>query len=252
MSRVVLVALMLGCLVAAPPGLHAQSQSDQSQDPSQSKPAPAAPKPGNTAPKAGGQSNPFPTETNTVPVLPSATSPGTPVPDENIPAYSNVPLPSDIADPVRSPDDPVASAAASSGSSSSDSSSGLDELLKPPPDTGKHKSQADAGPPEGPKVDENVGSYYLESHDWKGALSRFESALVLDPENPDVYWGLAEAQRHMGDYANAKANYVKVMEYDPDSKHAKDAKRILKQPEIANAPAVSSNAAAPAAQSQQQ
>ena len=251
MSRAALVALTLGCFVAASPGVHAQS--DASQGSSQNKPAPAAPKPGNTEPKPGNGSNPFPTDTNTVPVLPSANSSGTPARNEDVPAYNSVPLPGDIADPVRSPDDPDANSAASSssGSSSSDSASGLDELVKPPPDTGKQKGrQADAGPPEGPKVDESVGSYYLESHDWKGALSRFESALVLDPENPDVYWGLAEAQRHLGDYASAKANYLKVMEYDPDSKHSKDAKKILKEPEMANAPAVSSNAATPATQPQ--
>lgn len=89
-----------------------------------------------------------------------------------------------------------------------------------------------------------MGSYYLESKNWKGALSRFESAMVLDPENPEVYWGLAEAQRHLGDLASAKANYLKVMEYDPDSRHGKDAKKILKEPEIANARAVSANSPA--------
>jgi len=67
---------------------------------------------------------------------------------------------------------------------------------------------------------------------------------VLDPENPDVYWGLAESQRHTGDYASAKANYLKVTEYDPDSKHGKEAKKILKDPEVANAKAVSANAPA--------
>ena len=46
---------------------------------------------------------------------------------------------------------------------------------------------------------------------------------------------------HLGDFANAKANYQKVMEYDPDSKHGKEAKRLLKDPQLANAPAVSAN-----------
>jgi len=32
--------------------------------------------------------------------------------------------------------------------------------------------------------DINVGGYYLQTKNWKAALSRFESALVLDPENP--------------------------------------------------------------------
>ena len=39
----------------------------------------------------------------------------------------------------------------------------------------------------------------------------------------------------MGDYAKARANYEKVIEYDPDSKHAKEAKKALKDPEFANA-----------------
>jgi len=64
---------------------------------------------------------------------------------------------------------------------------------------------------------------------------------VTDPENPEVYWGIAEAQRELKDYANAKANYQKVMDYDPDSKHGKEAKKLLKEPELANAPAVSKN-----------
>ncbi len=64
---------------------------------------------------------------------------------------------------------------------------------------------------------------------------------MLDPENPDVYWGLAEAQRQLGDFSNAKANYQKVMEYDPDSRHSKEARKYLKMPEIANAPASSAN-----------
>ena len=110
-----------------------------------------------------------------------------------------------------------------------------------PEKPGKHKRRPKwRRSEESAKQDESVGAYYLDQKNWRAALSRFESALVLDPENPDVFWGLAEAQRQLGDYANAKANYMKVMEYDPDSKHSKDAKKYPKQPEIANAPAVSS------------
>ena len=65
--------------------------------------------------------------------------------------------------------------------------------------------------------------------------------MVLAPENPEVYWGLAESQQHMGDFANARANYEKVIEYDPDSKHAKEAKKALKEPEFANANAPASD-----------
>ena len=31
------------------------------------------------------------------------------------------------------------------------------------------------------------------------------------------------AERHLGDFADARANYLKVREYDPGSRHAKDA-----------------------------
>lgn len=205
--------------------------------------------PKNSAPKPPQDANPFPEDTTSVPVMPNADSPAAPplpMPSDT----GNVTLPNAENDPVHSPDDTELGAASSSGSSSS--SAGLDQLLKPPPDTGKHgKEDADV-PVEhqaGAKEDESVGSYYLDQKNWKGALSRFESALVLDPENPDVYWGLAEAERHMGNYAEAKAHYQKLVEYDPDSRHGKDAKKILKQPELVNAPAVSSNA--PASRQQQ-
>jgi tetratricopeptide (TPR) repeat protein len=89
------------------------------------------------------------------------------------------------------------------------------------------------------KEDEDVGEFELGRKNWRAALSRYQSAVITDTENPDVYWGLAEAQRQLGDYANAKVNYEKVMEYDPDSKHGKEAKKWLKEPALAKAPAVS-------------
>ena len=242
MRRVFSIALVVACCWTASIRLQAQTPANnQAPGSSQDKQAPpAAPKP------AGPSSNPFPEDTNSVPVIPTGNSSAVPAPGSDGADYGNVPLPSDANDPVRSPDDPAASASSGPDSGSSSSSAGLDDVLKPPPDTRKDKGQgADAAPKEGPKEDENVGSYYLQSKNWKGALSRFESAMVLDPENPDVYWGLAEAQRHLGNIAGAKANYLKVMEYDPDSKHSKEAKRILKDPEMANAHSVSSNGAEP-------
>lgn len=245
MNRSWTMALLLGCFAFMYANAGAQSSTDESQSSSQSQPAQKPQKPNTNPPKSAPEANPFPTDTTSVPVMPSRNSPGTPAPETNSPAYGDVALPNHDADPVRSPDDATPAPTSGSESTSSDSAAGLDELLKPPAETTKGHRPADAPPAEGPQVDENVGSYYLESHDWKGALSRFESALVLDPENPDVYWGLAEAQRHLGDFAKAKANYLKVIEYDPDSKHSKDAKKILKQPEIANARAAA-NLAAPA------
>ncbi len=141
---------------------------------------------------------------------------------------------------MRSPED-AAAAAESSDSSSSSSLAGTGDLAPPDDDTahpGKRKRKDEQVVPEHHETaaeDENVGSYYLSNHDWKGALSRFQSALVLDPDNPDVYWGLAESERHLGDLTNARANYMKVMEYDPGCRHAKEAGKALQDPEIANA-----------------
>jgi tetratricopeptide (TPR) repeat protein len=246
MRQVFQIALILACCWLASPRLQAQTPQngqtpDSSPNASQDKQAAPAPKPAANAPKPA-TSNPFPEDTNSVPVIPTSNSPAAPAPSAD---SGNIPLPGDASDPVRSPEDPAAVAPGGSDSGSSDSNADLDQILKPPPDTRKEKGQeANAVPKEGPKEDENVGTYYLQSKDWKGALSRFESAMVLDPENPDVYWGLAEAERHLGKYAEAKANYLKVMEYDPDSRHSKDAKKILKDPEMANARAVSANSPA--------
>lgn len=143
-------------------------------------------------------------------------------------------------DPVRSPEN-VAPGGSDSTQGFSSSQSGLSNLTTPPPDEPQGKggkgddSTLDGFPRETPKEDLNVGNYYLDNHDWRGALSRFQSALVLAPDNPDVYWGLAECERHLGQFAAARANYLKVMEYDPGSHHAKDARKALRDPEIANA-----------------
>lgn len=232
------MAAVVACGWCAAQGLWAQ----QAPAGSGTQTAPAAQKPTQEA-------NPFPEETNTVPVLPSMGTPETSAAADDAIDYGKMALADADTDPVRSPDE---GAPAESSGETSSSSAGLDNLLKAPDEpekTGRHgRKSGDAEEPvhhEGPAEDESVGSYYLDRKNWKAALSRFESALVLDPENPDVYWGLGEAERHMGNFAAAKAHYQKLIDYDPDSKHGKEAKKLLKEPELANAPAVAEGAAAP-------
>jgi tetratricopeptide (TPR) repeat protein len=227
--------LLAGCL-AATQALMAQSPapaSGQSQKPA------AAPNQnsGSPTPSSPSGGNPFPEDESSVPVMPSHDTANVP-PDLNG-AGSHVSLPAGDSDPVRSPDEPATAVGADQGSSSS-----LGELggLLPGPDDEQPKGRKEKDgqvietmPRETPKEDINVGNYYLDTKDWRGALSRFQSALVLAPDNPDVYWGLAECQRHLGYFAEARANYIKVMEFDPGSRHAKDAQKALKDPEIANA-----------------
>jgi hypothetical protein len=242
------MALVLGCFLAAPQLRAQTSESGHSPGSGQSQPAANSQNPPSeqtpSRVKTQSNQNPFPEDTNSVPVMPSKNSPDLPPGVADEAGSGSAPMPSEDVDPVRSPED--AAAAAESGESSSSSSlTGLGNLLPPPDDNtqpGKHNRKGEEIVPEHHETaaeDVNVGNYYLENKDWKGALSRFQSALVLDPANPDVYWGLAECERHMGDFSDARDNYLKVTEYDPDSRHGKDARKALKDPEIANAkPAV--------------
>jgi hypothetical protein len=216
-------------LVAA---MRMQAQSAPVQNP----PAPQQQTP---APK---ESNPFPEDTTSVPVMPSRGS--APVPESSSGGSDvHLPLPSDNKDPVRSPDDAGPANDSPASDSWSSSQSGLQKILPSDNDDqpeGKRRKLSVPGPEheETSKEDIDVGKYYLESKNWRAALSRFESALVLAPDEPDVYWGLAESDRHLGNFAEARANYQKVVDYDPDGPHGKAARKALKDPEIANAKAV--------------
>lgn len=239
MKRTIQIKFALGCCLASIPVVSAQWAPAQS--PAQAKP----PANGQQTPaqKPGSDANPFPEDTTNVPVVPTTAQPAAvPAAPSGNGGSGTTSLLRDDTDPIKSPDDPVAGSS-DSDSGFSSSLQGADDVKIPsePEKPGKHKKPDEPTHQETAKENETVGAYYLDQKNWKAALSRFESALVLDPENPDVFWGMAEAQRQLGDYANAKVNYLKVMEYDPDSRHSKEAKKYLKQPEIANAPAVSAN-----------
>jgi len=224
-------AFVVAGLLAVAPHLSAQAPAA----PPAQNPAAAGQKPA-AAPQYGG--NPFPEDENSVPVMPSKDAPDLPF-DAGMNDGRAAAPPVD-RDPVRSPDD-FANGSGSQTSGFSSSLSGLDNLPPPSDDAqpGKRgkKGAEDTVPEhqETAKEDLTVGKYYLDNKDWRAALSRYQSALVLAPDEPDVYWGLAESERHLGNFADARANYQKVIDYDPDSRHAKDAAKALKEPELANA-----------------
>jgi tetratricopeptide (TPR) repeat protein len=227
-----ILMLMAACCVATP-RVRAQSP-DKDSAAGQSKPAQATQKPAS--------SNPFPEDSSTVPVLPTSLAPGqADVAHDGAADQPPIPMAGEDTDPVRSPDDPAQAATSGQDEGSSSSLSGLEKLLpRPEDDQQDKKHRPNAKQPtqqEAASKDIEIGNYYLDRKNWKAALSRFESALVLDPENPDVYWGLAEAQHHLGDLASAKANYLKLLEYDPDGPHGRQARRELKDPAVENAKA---------------
>jgi tetratricopeptide (TPR) repeat protein len=201
---------------------------------------------------SGGDANPFPGDTSSVPVLSDSATPAAPADgaadsgssgSDSYASASRVTLAGDDVDPIRSPDDPVPDAVSDQPADSSSSLAGLAGLLPRPDEEEqgkkkKHHKESDSidePRPETAKEDLNVGSYYLDKKNWKAAQSRYQSAMVLDPENPEVYWGLAESAYHLGDYAAAKANYLKLLDYDPDGPHSKEARKAMKDPAVANA-----------------
>lgn len=234
MKREFLAAtIVAGCLMAAT-GLFGQA-------------APATQTPKNPTPPAAApsQGNQFPGDITNVPVMPSKGTVALPEgtyngDDASSPNLPRVSLPAADQDPARSPDDPAPGTEASD-SSSSDSRTGLEKVLADPDDEpqGKRRKLKVDVPDhqETSAEDIEVGKYELSLKNWKAALSRFESAMVLAPDEPEVYWGLAESKRHLGDLAAARAYYQKVVDYDPDSKHGREAMKALKDPEIANAKA---------------
>jgi hypothetical protein len=229
-----IAVVLAGCLMAA---TRSHAQAAPANPPQQPSATPAKP----------ADANAFPEDTTNVPVMPStgtpALPPGTYGGEDNGAGNEHLRLPGEDVDPVRSPDDPAPSAESASSSDSSSSQTGLDKLLPGPDDDakqqGKHRKLAVEAPEhkETSAEDIQVGEYELDLKHWKAALSRFESALVLAPDEPEVYWGLAESARHLGNFAEARGYYQKVAEYDPDSKHGKEAIKALKEPEIANAKA---------------
>jgi tetratricopeptide (TPR) repeat protein len=239
------MVLVLACLAAAGARLRAQAQgtgnasgSGQSQPAAGSENPPAALTPARVQTQSN--QNPFPENTSDIPVMPARNSPGTIPRDSDESRTGRIPMPADNVDPVRSPED-AGAAAENQQQNSSSSLAGMRDLLPPADDDvqpGKHHRKGEQTVPEHHETaaeDESVGDYYLDRKDWKAALSRFQSAMVLDPDNPDVYWGLAEAERHLGNFVDARVNYQKVMDYDPGSRHAKEARKALADPAIANA-----------------
>jgi tetratricopeptide (TPR) repeat protein len=239
------IALMaLSCTMAAS-RLPAQAPGDGAAA-GQNKTDGNAQKPAETpAPqqaKPQGESNPFPEDTSTVPVMPNKITPdAVPTGTFGDAEGDSARLPGDDLDPVRSPDAEGAAGLSSDPAQESSSNVGnLDSLLPGPGDdeTGRRRKKGadlEGAPKETAQQDISVGKYYLDNKNWRAALSRFQSALVLAPEEPEVYWGLAESARHLGNFADARTNYLKVVEYDPGSRHAKEAEKALKEPEIANA-----------------
>ena len=77
------------------------------------------------------------------------------------------------------------------------------------------------------KEDVSVGTYYLQSGDFRGAYQRFKEATQLAPENMDAVFGLAEAARHLKKLEEAKTNYELFLQVVTSGSKAKDARKAV-------------------------
>jgi tetratricopeptide (TPR) repeat protein len=78
------------------------------------------------------------------------------------------------------------------------------------------------------KKDAEVGSFYLKSGDYQGALLRYKDATAADPANVDAIFGLAETQRMLKKNAEAARNYQLYLDIVPNGPKAKQALKALK------------------------
>ena len=227
--------LALGfCLLACPLsyGQAAQPKPDGNPFPGEPQKAPAGQeptkKPDAAKPAGGDNDNPFPGESSDAPILP--VDPNTP---ESAPAGRADARKTNSdgdGDPVKSPDG--GAPAADDGFSSSNS--GLthvpagDDTETKPGKSAKKKTREQV-------VKENldIGQFYIDRKNWRAAQGRFQDALLLDGENADAVWGLAEAERHLNLYDKAAEHYKLFLSYDPDGPHGKAARKALDEVENA-------------------
>lgn len=77
--------------------------------------------------------------------------------------------------------------------------------------------------------DAQVGHFYLQTGDYKGAYDRFLEATQVDPGNADAVFGLADSARHLNMRDVALRNYQLYLEALPSGRYAKDARKALKE-----------------------
>lgn len=205
----VLFPLMLGAAAFAqsqqqtpPPAPPPSSQNNQSPPPA----APAAKKP-NTA-----DDNPFPEDISKKAAQGADAAPEAP-PASGAPADPNAP--------------PRSTPAEDTTSSSRSKFEGLGDMTSE--DTSRISNGA-GGYIVNPKMaseDVKIGGFYLDRRDYKGAYVRFKEATLVDPENADAVFGLAEAARGMNHKDEAVQNYRVYLDASPEGKKAKEARKAL-------------------------
>jgi hypothetical protein len=78
------------------------------------------------------------------------------------------------------------------------------------------------------KKDIQVGDFYLQTGDYRGAYLRYKDAVGYDPTNADAIFGMAEAARALKLVAEARQTYKLYLEIVPEGGKAKEAAKALR------------------------
>ena len=105
------------------------------------------------------------------------------------------------------------------------------DLTPSPGDEDSAPIQASSPLPYDPKLakkDAQIGDYYLETGDYKGAYDRYVEAARSDPGNAEAVWGLAESAHRLRMNDVAIKNYRLYLAALPNGPHAKEIRKTLK------------------------
>jgi Tfp pilus assembly protein PilF len=113
------------------------------------------------------------------------------------------------------------------GPKSKDAEEGLKRVA--PQAAERTPSNVSANPAQLAAHDIDVGETYLASNSFDSARERFEEALRLTPDNPLIWFRLAQSLQGMQRLDPARLYYKKYLEAQPKGKFAKDAKKAISQ-----------------------
>jgi tetratricopeptide (TPR) repeat protein len=243
-------SLIAGSIISSALTLPILAQQDS--NPAQQQPPPAQSTSSQNPPKkdqpkkSAAQENPFPEaqsesaahqQTGSEPSAPQPQNPQTTPqsPSQNKNGDQN-PFPEEqsekAAHTAQEPDSPKSSSPSSGDENYS--SSRVKGLDMPTPDD----SVAAPAPtvatslPYNPKLarkDAEIGDFYMESGNFKGAYERFQEANRSDPGNAEAVYGLGESARHLDRRDEALRNYRLYLAALPNGPHAKEIRKAMKE-----------------------
>jgi tetratricopeptide (TPR) repeat protein len=233
-SSVLLLALSLA----------AQQQDNSTPPPQQNPPNAPAPQKKDSPPKdqpkkSTADQNPFPeaqseaaahqqTSDPSVPQPQDTTQPGSPAKPGDQNAF-----PQEQSEKAAHQDQQPGKSAAPGGTGDRDySSSQVKGLDMPTTDAVPPPNLPPSTLPYNPKLarkDAEIGDFYMESGNWRGAYDRFIEANRSDPGNAEAVFGLAESARRLSHMDEALRNYRLYLSALPNGPHAKEVRKALKE-----------------------